>query len=104
MLQNRDVYSGYELYIGCYSENGKMKKGDFIGDLSINENSEYSTYICESDCDIITLDKKRTQNLKFKLYDYMQLKIKNFFIKLKPKFLIFKDISDDFCINEITLI
>ena len=101
MLQNRDVYSGYELYIGCYSENGKMKKGDFIGDLSINENSEYSTYICESDCDIITLDKKHTQNLKFKLYDYMQSKIKNIFMKLKPKFLIFKDISDDFCINEI---
>ena len=99
--QSRDTYAGYELYIGYYIKNGILKKGDFIGDLSRNENNENCTYICKTDCDIVSLDKKYTQILKFKLYDYMESKIKNIFVKIKPKYYIFNDVSDDYCLNKI---
>ena len=101
LTQSRDIYAGYEFYIGCYVKNGTLMKGDFIGDLSRNENYENSTYICKTDCDIVSLDKKYTQILKFKLYDYMQSKIKNIFIQLMKKIYILKDISEDFCLNNI---
>ena len=99
--QNKDIYSGYEFYIGYYIKNGILTKGDFIGDLSRNDNYEKCTYICNTDCDIVSLDKKYTQLLKIKLYDYIQSKIKNIFIKMMSKFYILKDVPEDFCINEI---
>ena len=101
ITKSRDTFSGYELYIGKYIKNGELKKGDFIGDLSRNEDNENNTYICKTDCDIISLDKKYTQILKFKLYDYIQSKLKNIFMKMKSKYYILKDISDEFCINNI---
>ena len=101
MSQRRDTYTGYELYIGYYFNNGILKKGDYIGDLSKNETYEKCTYICKTDCDIISLDKKFTQLLKFKLYDYILSKLKNIFVEIKPKYYIFNDLSYSFCLNNI---
>ena len=101
ITQNKFIYSGYELYIGCYCKNGELKKGDFIGDLSRNEVNENFTYICKTDCDIIVLDKNYTKILNFKMYDYIESKLKNIFMQLKRNNYIFKDISDDYCLNNI---
>ena len=101
ITQNRFIYSGYELYFGCYSKNGELKKGDFIGDLSRNEVNENFTYICKTDCDIVVLDKNYTKILSFKMHDYIESKLKYIFMQLKRNNYIFKDISDDYCLNNI---
>ena len=101
-IENRDTYKGYSLYVGKYIKDGILKKGDFIGDLSRNENYENSSYVCINDSDIVVLDKKYTQKLKFKLYDYIHSKIRNIFSQIKSKFYFLKDVSTQYCLDNIT--
>ena len=80
----------FNLYIGQYIKIKPLEKGEFIGDLSLNENNEGNTYIAEKKSDIAYIDKIQTMNSV--LYKNIFEKYKKIFINKIPKFFIFKDL------------
>ena len=92
----------YYLYIGQYEKTKTLEKGDFIGDLSLNENNEGNTYISKTDVDIAFINKIDIE--KSLLNKYMQQKYLKIFKENWKNFYIFKDIlekSDLFFLNNI---
>ena len=89
--ERNDIYANtrFYLYIGQYVKNRTVEKGDFIGDLSNNENKEGNTYICEESCDISYINKIET--MKSEIYLNIYHNYKALFMSKINKFFIFKD-------------
>ena len=83
----------FYLYIGKYIKEKILNKGEFIGDLSLNENNEGNTYICEQKCDIAFINKTETN--KSLMYKYILDKYKKIFLQNFHKFYIFKDLLNN---------
>ena len=63
--EKNDTNVRYHLYIGHYIKQNNLTNGNFIGDLSINENNEGSTYICNTKCDICYINKMEVNDLNY---------------------------------------
>ena len=87
-----DTCDRFYLFIGQYIKIKCLEKGDFIGDLSLNEINEGYTYICENTSNISYINKLDIK--KSDIYYYITEKYKNIFNLNKKKFYIFKDILD----------
>ena len=96
-VERNDTETRFHLFIGNYIKTNTLSKGDYIGDLSRNDNNEGCTYICDKNCDICYVNKN--DSVKSKLYELMLQKYKRIFIDIKSKFYILKDTSDDICLN-----
>ena len=96
-VERNDTQTRFHLYIGKYIKINTLSKGNYIGDLSRNENNEGCTYICDKNCDICYVNK--IDSAKSKLYELMLQKYKRIFKEIKNKFYILKDTSDDICLN-----
>ena len=96
-VERNDTETRFFLYIGNYVKINTLSKGDYIGDLSPNDNYEGSSYLCDKNCDICYVNK--ITSAKSKLYYYMLQKYVRIFKEIKHKFYIFKDTNDDLCIN-----
>ena len=96
-VERNDTETRFHLFIGNYVKINTLSKGNYIGDLSRNENNEGCTYLCDKNCDICYVNK--IDSAKSKLYDLMLQKYKRIFKEVKHKFYIFKDTSDDICLN-----
>ena len=97
--ERNDTETRFHLFIGHYVILNTLTKGNYIGDMSKNENNEGCTYICDKKCDICYVNK--IESKKSKLYVLVLQKHRNIFKKIKDKFFIFKDTSDDICLNSI---
>ena len=95
-VERNDTQTRFHLFIGNYVKINTLSKGDYIGDLSPNENNEGCTYLCNKNCDICYVNK--LESVKSKLYNYMLEKYIRIFKKIKHKFYIFKDTDDDICL------
>ena len=95
-VERNDTQTRFHLFIGNYVKINTLSKGDYIGDLSLNENNEGCTYLCDKNCDICYVNK--IESVKSKLYNYMLEKYIRIFKKIKHKFYIFKDTNDDICL------
>lgn len=95
--ERKDTHTKFYLYIGHYVKSNCLSKGDYIGDLSKNDNNEGCTYICKDNCDICYVNKIESKTSK--LFDYILLKMKRVFKEIKYKFYILKDTSDNLCLN-----
>ena len=97
--ERNDTQTRFHLFIGHYVVINTLNKGNYIGDLSKNENNEGYTYICNTKCDICYVNKIESKNSK--LYKLIFDKYLKIFQKIKNKFFIFKDTSDDICLKNI---
>ena len=95
--ERNDTQTRFNLFIGIYIKANSLSQGNFIGDLSRNENNEGSTYICDKKCDICYVNK--IESAKSKLYDLILQKYSKIFKEIKSKFYIFKDATDEDCFN-----
>ena len=95
--ERKDTHTKFYLYIGHYVKSNCLSKGDYIGDLSRNDNNEGCTYICKNNCDICYINKFESKSSK--LFDYILLKMKKIFKEIKYKFYILKDTNDNLCLN-----
>ena len=95
--ERKDTHTKFYLYIGHYVKSNSLSKGDYIGDLSRNDNNEGCTYICKNNCDICYINKFESKSSK--LFDYILLKMKKIFKEIKYKFYILKDTNDNLCLN-----
>lgn len=95
--ERKDTHTKFYLYIGHYVKSNCLSKGDYIGDLSRNDNNEGCTYVCKNNCDICYVNKFESKSSK--LFDYILLKMKRIFKEIKYKFYILKDTNDNFCLN-----
>ena len=98
-VERNDTQTRFNLFIGNYIKVNTISKGNYIGDLSKNENNEGCTYICDTKCDICYVNKLDSD--RSKLYNLILEKYKKIFKKIKNKFYIFKDTSEDICLNNI---
>ena len=96
-VERNDTQTRFNLFIGSYIKVNTLSKGNYIGDLSKNENNEGCTYICDTKCDICYVNK--SDSVKSKLYELILEKYKKIFKKVKNKYYIFKDTSDRICLN-----
>ena len=97
--ERNDTQTRFNLFIGNYIKTNTLSKGNYIGDLSRNENNEGCTYICDKNCDICYVNKK--ESLKSQLYELMLEKYQKIFKEIKHKFYIFKDNTIETCLNNI---
>ena len=88
--ERNDTETRFNLFIGKYIKIKTLEKGEFIGDLSTNENKEGFIYISENSSDIAFINKNETINSM--LYKNMYEKYKKIFENKIPKFFIFKDL------------
>ena len=88
--ERNDTETRFNLYIGKYIKIKTLEKGEFIGDLSQNENKESFIYISENSSDIAYINKKETINSM--LYKKIFEKYQKIFENKIPKFFIFKDL------------
>ena len=95
--ERKNTQIRYNFYIGHYIQTNCLSNGNYIGDLSKNQNGEGQCYICTKNCDICYINKGET--IKNELYDYVQLKILNTFKQSKYKFYILKDTPDKICLD-----
>ena len=56
------------IYVGQYIKIKTLIKGDIIGDLNYNENSEGNVYICETNCDLAFVNKSETKKSMMNKY------------------------------------
>ena len=89
--ERNDTNIRFNLYIGKYIKIKTLEKGEFIGDLSLNENKEGNIYISENKIDIAYINKIETK--KSVIYKYIYQKYKKIFLNKIDKFFIFKDIT-----------
>ena len=97
--ERNDTQTRFNLFIGNYIKTNTLSKGNYIGDLSRNENNEGCTYICDKNCDICYVNKKESS--KSQLYELMLEKYQKIFKEIKHKFYIFKDNTIETCLNNI---
>ena len=95
--ERNDTQTRFNLFIGHYIKTNTLSKGNYIGDLSPNDNNEGCSYICDKNCDICYVNKN--DKFRTKLYDLMLQKYRRIFKEIKNKFYIFKDTSEDICLN-----
>ena len=88
--ERNDTETRFNLFIGKYIKIKTLEKGEFIGDLSTNENKEGFIYISENSSDIAFINKNETINSM--LYKNIYEKYKKIFENKIPKFFIFKDL------------
>ena len=96
--ERNDTQTRFHLFIGNYVKVSTLSKGNYIGDLSKNENNEANTYICDKNCDICYVNK--IESIKSKLYELMLEKYIKIFREIKYKFYIFKDNSVESCLKK----
>ena len=97
--ERNDTQTRFYLFIGEYVKVKTLKKGDYIGDPSKNENDEGVTYLCKTKCDVCYVNKN--DSYRPILYDLITQKYQTIFNGINNKFYIFKDISDKICVNSI---
>ena len=95
--ERNDTQTRFNLFIVHYIKTNTLSKGNYIGDLSPNDNNEGCSYICDKNCDICYVNKN--DKFRTKLYDLMLQKYRRIFKEIKNKFYIFKDTSEDICLN-----
>ena len=78
------------IYVGQYIKIKTLIKGDIIGDLNYNENSEGNVYICETNCDLAFVNKSETK--KSMMNKYIINKYQKIFRNDLTNFFIFKDL------------
>ena len=78
------------IYVGQYIPVKSLIKGDIIGDLNYNENSEGNAYICETNCDLAFVNKLETKKSEMNIY--IINKYQKIFKKNLTNFFIFKDL------------
>ena len=92
-----NIKSRIHLFIGHFIKIGEFTKGDYIGDLSKNDNLEKISYFCEENCDVGYINKLKANNST--IFDSILKKIKNIFKNAKNKFFLFKDSIEENCLN-----
>ena len=80
------------IYVGQYIHIKSLIKGDIIGDLNYNENSEGNIYICETNCDLAFVNKLETK--KSEMNKFIIKKYQKIFRNNLNNFYIFKDLSN----------
>ena len=88
-----------KLYVGRYVKTGYITKGQTIGNLTKDLNTDSSTYICIDNCDIAFVNKKNS-NLK-NLYKLILEKKVRILSEFKKDFFLFNKITDKVFYNDV---
>ena len=88
-----------KLYVGRYVKTGYITKGQTIGNLTKDLNTDSSTYICIDNCDIAFVNKKNS-NLK-NLYKLILEKKVRILSEFKKDFFLFNKMTDKVFYNDV---
>ena len=83
----------YSFYLGKYTKNGIMKKGQYIGSFLKEEMKDNSKYIAKEKCVVAVFNKDR--DYTDKLYKAYIEKMIRIFKEIKNKFVMFHSIQTD---------
>ena len=83
----------YSFYLGKYSENGIIKKGQYIGSFLREEIKDNSKYIAKEKCVVAVFNKGK--DYTDKLYKAYKEKMVRIFTDIKNKFVMFNSIQND---------
>ena len=83
----------YSFYLGKYTKNGIMKKGQYIGSFLREEMKDNSKYIAKEKCVVAVFNKER--DYTDKLYKAYIEKMIRIFKEIKNKFVMFHSIQTD---------
>ena len=83
----------YSFYLGKYTKNGIMKKGQYIGSFLREEMKDNSKYIAKEKCVVAVFNKER--DYTDKLYKAYIEKMIRIFKEIKTKFVMFHSIQND---------
>jgi hypothetical protein len=83
----------YSFYLGKYTKNGIMKKGQYIGSFLREEMKDNSKYIAKEKCVVAVFNKER--DYTDKLYKAYIEKMIRIFKEIKTKFVMFHSIQNE---------